>query len=146
MRWGKCTNLGVSMTSVQLYSSVKISSCALGWVDKTGKGGYACSIFVWLGLGVGHAACKLFLPLRPWKVCSLSGVPSCHLLPAPSSWYDCRKRWQERPSSRVNDSTHRCFLGTESSACSWELEACKPAGSGMRGTALSGTPEAWESA
>jgi len=69
------------------------------------------------------------LPLRPWKVCSLSGVPSRHLLPAPSSWHDRCKGWQEWPPSRVNDSTRHCFLGTESCDCSWELEACKPAGS-----------------
>lgn len=84
--------------------------------------------------------CKLFLPLRPWKVCSLSGVPSCHLLPAPSSWYGSRSRWQERPSSRVNDSLRCCCLGKGSAACSWELEPCKPAGSEAGGTALSGTP------
>lgn len=132
------------MTPVQDYPSVKISSCDLGRWER-GRGGYVCSVFAWLGIGAGHAACKLFLPLRPWKVCSLSGVPSRHLLPAPSSWYDNRKRWQEWPSSRVNDSTRRCFLGTESGACSWELEACKPAGSKAGGTALGGTPEAWES-
>lgn len=50
------------------------------------------------------------------------------------------------PSSRVNDSTCRCFLGTERGACSWELEPCKPGGSEAGGAALRGTLEVWECA
>lgn len=46
----------------------------------------------------------------------------------------------------MNDSTRRCFLGTERGACSWELEPCKPGGSEAGGEALRGTPEVWECA
>lgn len=137
----KCTDIN--------YTCPGLSQCENfflqpgGWTEGE-VGTFALS--AWLGIVAGHTTHKLFHPLRPWKVWSLSGVPSCHLLPAPSSWSDSHKRWQEWPSSRVNDSMHRCFLGTRSSACSWELEACKPAGSKVGGTALSGTPKVWESA